>query len=65
VEAVVQLRPEVSVTVDDLNAHVRTQIAGYKAPRRYCFVEKVERQPSGKPDYKWALRVASGDLGEV
>jgi len=65
VEAVVQLRPEVSVTVDDLDAHVRTQVAGYKAPRRYCFVEKVERQPSGKPDYKWALRVASGELGEV
>jgi len=65
VEAVVQLRPGVTLSSEDLDAHVRTRVAGYKAPRRYSFVERVERQPSGKPDYKWALRVATGDLSEA
>jgi acyl-CoA synthetase (AMP-forming)/AMP-acid ligase II len=32
----------------------RTRIAGYKVPRAIWVVEDLNRQPSGKPDYKWA-----------
>jgi fatty-acyl-CoA synthase len=29
-------------------------VAGYKIPRQLHVVDKVERAPSGKPDYRWA-----------
>ncbi|HEV7534247.1 MAG TPA: AMP-binding protein [Acidimicrobiia bacterium] len=38
----------------DLDDHVRSLVAGYKAPRQLFPVEAVERFPSGKPDYGWA-----------
>jgi len=44
---------------DDLDEHVRRQVAGYKAPRQVFPVEAVERFPSGKPDYAWARALAS------
>lgn len=44
--------------------HVGGQLAGYKAPKRLVVVDKVERSPSGKADYRWAAAVASaGDVG--
>ena len=39
---------------DEVIAHARTKVAGYKAPRAICLVEEVVRSPAGKPDYKWA-----------
>ena len=35
-------------------AHVKTQLAGYKAPKRVVFVDQVPRAPNGKADYKRA-----------
>jgi acyl-CoA synthetase (AMP-forming)/AMP-acid ligase II len=58
VTAVVQPRPGVTVTLDDLDAHCRTRIAGYKVPRGLHLVDQIQRQPSGKPDYPWAKQVA-------
>jgi len=58
VAAVVQARAGQRVTLDDLAAHCRTQIAGYKVPRELHLVEQVRRSPSGKPDYPWAQKVA-------
>ena len=52
VEALVTLRHEADT--DDINATVRTKIAGYKTPRAIWVVEDLNRQPSGKPDYRWA-----------
>ncbi len=46
-------------TPDDLatiEAHVRGQIAGYKAPRSIWLVGTISRGPAGKPDYGWAHR---------
>jgi len=60
VAAVVQLRPGTQVTLDDLAAHCRTHIAGYKVPRDLHVVEQLRRSPSGKPDYPWAQQVARG-----
>jgi len=41
-----------------LIAHVRTQLAGYKTPKRIVMVEKVPRGPNGKPDYARAQELA-------
>ena len=39
---------------DELIAHIRTQIAPYKVPKRIVWVDAVYRSPSGKADYRWA-----------
>jgi acyl-CoA synthetase (AMP-forming)/AMP-acid ligase II len=60
VAAVVEARPGAQVTLEDLDAHTREHVAGYKVPRELHLVEKIERSPSGKPDYPWAKRIATG-----
>ena len=63
VVAVVQPRDGVErPTFEDLDAQVRTCIAGYKAPRDVVFVDAIVRSPSGKPDYRWAKTVATQHL---
>ncbi|MGU3652234.1 acyl-CoA synthetase [Mycolicibacterium sp. A43C] len=54
VAAVVQPREGTRPTLADLDAHVRTEIAGYKVPRSLWLVDEVKRSPAGKPDYRWA-----------
>ena len=62
VAAVVQLREGADVTLEGIQEHCRTKIAGYKVPRQAHAVVAMERSPSGKADYRWALSVASGEL---
>jgi 3-oxocholest-4-en-26-oate---CoA ligase len=59
VTAVVQPRDHALPTIEDVQAHCRTKIAGYKVPRELHLVDAVQRSPSGKPDYPWAQRVAT------
>jgi acyl-CoA synthetase (AMP-forming)/AMP-acid ligase II len=59
VSAVVQFRDGHSPSLAELQAHCRTKLAGYKIPRQLHAVDRVVRSPSGKPDYRWALDVAS------
>jgi acyl-CoA synthetase (AMP-forming)/AMP-acid ligase II len=59
VTAVVAPRPGEKPTLDELQAHCRQALAGYKVPRSLHLVDHVERQPSGKPDYRWARDVAA------
>jgi acyl-CoA synthetase (AMP-forming)/AMP-acid ligase II len=47
---------------DDLDAHVRRHVAGYKAPRAVVTVDAIERFPSGKPDYGWGKTAAAALL---
>jgi len=54
VAAVVQPREGRSPSLEDLDAHCRTKIAGFKVPRELHLVDEIQRQPSGKPDYPWA-----------
>jgi 3-oxocholest-4-en-26-oate---CoA ligase len=54
VAAIVALREGSSLTFADLDAHARREIAGYKAPRSLWLVERIQRMPTGKPDYRWA-----------
>jgi acyl-CoA synthetase (AMP-forming)/AMP-acid ligase II len=60
VVAVVQPREGRAPTLDDLVAHCRTKVAGYKVPRALHLVERISRSPSGKPDYPWAQKLAAG-----
>jgi 3-oxocholest-4-en-26-oate---CoA ligase len=36
---------------DDVIAHVKSRLAGYKAPRRVLMTESIGRSPAGKVDY--------------
>lgn len=58
VAAVVAPRAGSAPTLEQLQIHCRAHIAGYKVPRQLVLVRAVERSPSGKPDYRWAARVA-------
>src|SRR5699024_1963875 len=62
VAAVISLRDGVDEPdPDELMAHCRTKLAGYKVPRSIVVVPEVVRSPSGKADYRWAKRaVATG-----
>jgi acyl-CoA synthetase (AMP-forming)/AMP-acid ligase II len=59
VAAVLQPRPGRTPTLDALAVHCRNKIAGYKIPRSLYLVERIERSPSGKPDYPWAKALAA------
>ncbi|SEM46220.1 acyl-CoA synthetase [Rhodococcus maanshanensis] len=55
VSAVIQARNGVDAPGrDDLIAHCRAHIAGYKVPRTVVVVPEIVRSPSGKADYRWA-----------
>jgi acyl-CoA synthetase (AMP-forming)/AMP-acid ligase II len=54
VTALLQPRPGKTPTLEDLRAHCRTYIAGYKVPRELLLVDEVPRLPNGKPDYRRA-----------
>jgi acyl-CoA synthetase (AMP-forming)/AMP-acid ligase II len=54
VAAVVQPREGARPTLAELDAFVRSEIAGYKVPRSLWYVDEVKRSPAGKPDYRWA-----------
>ncbi|WP_098895451.1 acyl-CoA synthetase [Streptomyces sp. t99] len=61
VAAVVQLREGAdALTLDAVQAHCRTRLAGYKIPRALVLADRIQRSPSGKADYRWAKAVAAG-----
>ncbi len=62
VVAVVQPRVGETPTLEKLQEHARTQLAGYKVPRALVTVDAIVRSPSGKPDYRWARATATDDL---
>jgi 3-oxocholest-4-en-26-oate---CoA ligase len=54
VAALVQPRDGVRLDLDDLESHLRNEIAGYKVPRSVWVVDGISRTVSGKADYTWA-----------
>ncbi|MGW1064709.1 acyl-CoA synthetase [Streptomyces aureus] len=59
VAAVVQLREGAPrPSLDDIQTHCRTRLAGYKVPRQLVVADSIQRSPSGKADYRWAREVA-------
>lgn len=60
VTAVVQLRSATSeLSLADLTAHCSSLLAGYKSPRQLVLADRIQRSPSGKPDYRWAKAFAA------
>jgi acyl-CoA synthetase (AMP-forming)/AMP-acid ligase II len=59
VAAVVQPRPGCTPSLESIQDECRRHIAGYKVPREIHYVDRIERSPSGKPDYRWAAAVAT------
>ncbi len=44
-------------SLESIQERCREFVAGYKVPRRLFVVDRVERSPSGKPDYTWAAEI--------
>jgi acyl-CoA synthetase (AMP-forming)/AMP-acid ligase II len=66
VAAIVQPRAgHEAPSLESLQEHCRTTIAGYKLPRRLHVVDAVERSPSGKPDYTWAAGIVNAATAGV
>ncbi len=60
VAAVVQLREGARrPSLNDIQDHCRTRLAGYKVPRQLVLTDSIQRSPSGKADYRWAREVAA------
>lgn len=57
--AVIEFSEGEEVSDDDLATHVARHIAGYKVPKAWVTVDKIQRSPSGKADYRWAQVVAA------
>jgi acyl-CoA synthetase (AMP-forming)/AMP-acid ligase II len=51
-------RDGATIALEDMQAHARRTLAGYKIPRAMCLVQRIKRHPSGKPDYRWATAIA-------
>jgi fatty-acyl-CoA synthase len=62
VTAVASLSPGAKVEEATIIANVKTQLAGYKAPKRVVFVTQIPRAPNGKADYKTAREMAIAGL---
>jgi acyl-CoA synthetase (AMP-forming)/AMP-acid ligase II len=63
VVAVVQAPAGASPSLAGLQEHARSHLAGYKVPRALVLVDRIERSPSGKPDYRWARALAAAQAG--
>ncbi len=47
-------------SLEEIQEHCRSHIAGYKVPRQLHVVDSIVRSPAGKPDYRWATDVVTG-----
>jgi fatty-acyl-CoA synthase len=52
--ALVEIHPGASATPDELQALCTGQLARFKAPKEFIFVDRVRRLGNGKADYRWA-----------
>ncbi len=58
VAAIVTPRGTARPSLPELQEFCRGQLAGYKVPRRLELTDDIPRTPVGKPDYRWARRLA-------
>jgi len=59
VTVVVEPLPSETIDLDTVRRGLDGVIADYKIPRRLVIVERIERGPNGKADYRWAEQIAS------
>jgi fatty-acyl-CoA synthase len=64
VAAIVQPRPGAQPSLEELQAHSREKLAGYKLPRLLVLADTIPRTPVGKPDYRAAKKAASKHAAE-
>jgi 3-oxocholest-4-en-26-oate---CoA ligase len=57
--ALVELRQGADAAHHQLHAHCTAQLARFKTPKEFIFVEQVRRLGNGKADYRWAKKQAS------
>ncbi|OJZ73502.1 acyl-CoA synthetase [Mycobacterium paraffinicum] len=57
--ALVATRPDAHLSGDALHAACTTQLAHFKAPKDFIFVDQIERLGNGKPNYRWAKERAT------
>ncbi len=60
VVAIIQPVEGETVSLEDVREFASASIAGYKMPKDIVVVERVQRSPSGKADYRWAKEIAAG-----
>jgi 3-oxocholest-4-en-26-oate---CoA ligase len=63
VAAVVQPRTAAAPSVESIQMHLRTLIAGYKLPRSLAFVDTIPRHITGKANYPKAREIMLASLG--
>lgn len=56
--ALVELHDEATTGHEPLQTHCGAQLARFKVPKEFVFVERVHRLGNGKADYRWAKRLA-------
>ncbi len=56
--ALVALRDGAEVDREPLHDHTTSQLARFKAPKEYIFVDNIHRLGNDKADYRWAKRTA-------
>jgi acyl-CoA synthetase (AMP-forming)/AMP-acid ligase II len=64
VVAIVQVTDGSSTDEEELRAVCRHQLAGYKVPKRFLFVDSLNRAANGKADYN-LLKEMAADLLEI
>ena len=65
VTAVIQARDGREPTLDELNAHLRSRLSGYKLPRSMTLVPEIPRHATGKANYPAARQIATGARSEA
>jgi fatty-acyl-CoA synthase len=64
VTALVQLRAGARADEDAFKQTAREHIATFKLPKRFLYVDRILRSPSGKADYRWAKATALAMFGD-
>jgi fatty-acyl-CoA synthase len=65
VVAIVQLRDGASASDEELRRSCADHLARYKLPKAFIYRDRIERSPVGKPDYRWAVAVATAGNREL
>jgi 3-oxocholest-4-en-26-oate---CoA ligase len=61
--ALVEVRDGADIGHEPLRTHCAEQLARFKAPKEFIFVDHVQRLGNGKADYRWAKRLAQEKAG--
>jgi acyl-CoA synthetase (AMP-forming)/AMP-acid ligase II len=59
VVALIALQPGTDITGEELYAFATAQLAHFKAPKAFIFVDQIQRLGNGKANYKWARQQAA------